>query len=43
MFKAVAGYYKDNEQLRLLVKIIAVWLISRAVMLLIGSGDESYC
>ena len=34
MFKAVAGYYKDNEQLRLLVKIIAVWLISRAVMLL---------
>ena len=34
MFKAVAGYYKDNERLRLLVKIIAVWLISRAVMLL---------
>ena len=32
MFKA--GYYKDNERLRLLVKIIAVWLISRAVMLL---------
>lgn len=34
MFKAVAGYYKDNERLRLLVKIIAVWLISRVVMLL---------
>ena len=34
MFKAVAGYYKDNERLRLLVKIIVVWLISRAVMLL---------
>ena len=34
MFKAVAGYYKDNEWFRLLVKIMAVWLISRAVMLL---------
>lgn len=34
MFSVLAGYYKNNEKLRLFTKIIVVWLLSRLVMLI---------
>lgn len=34
MFETLKGYYNNNERFRLLTKIIFVWVISRAIMLL---------